>query len=408
MPIVRTFDERRIGAFWTRVATVFLGSGLLASGCGGSSGGNGGPLPLPDLRAVIGSVLVPSEIASTAAGSPVNLFELTDGGAVGPIASAVVADDSSYEFRDLEVAPEVPLSVVVEVLEQLTGGRLAAEAPAVSLGAVVVPGAERTDVSGVTEVARVALEQALLAGALTAGDVGAARVANLELGAATLVDALDLADPIAVAMAAARVREITSDGATEPVVEPPPPGECGNGEIEIDEECDDGAANIEPGTCAAGEECCTNICTLEAVPAPECGNGIEEEGEECDDGEDNVDRDECAPGETCCTLRCAIFEAPEPPPPPPPPPPPVCGNGVLEGNEQCDQGAENVAPGVCVTLELPACCTTDCLIEVVPGCGNFLVEPERDEQCDEGPNGGPNCCPDCTLRTTEGLCARGA
>jgi MYXO-CTERM domain-containing protein len=46
-----------------------------------------------------------------------------------------------------------------------------------------------------------------------------------------------------------------------------------------------------------------------------CGNGIVEAGEECDDG-DGDDRD-------ACTIRCTT---------------PKCGDGVLEGREECDDG----------------------------------------------------------------------
>lgn len=49
--------------------------------------------------------------------------------------------------------------------------------------------------------------------------------------------------------------------------------------------------------------------------APLCGNGMMESGEQCDDG-NAVDGDGC---DSDCTL-----------------PPPVCGNGVVEAGEQCD------------------------------------------------------------------------
>jgi cysteine-rich repeat protein len=50
-----------------------------------------------------------------------------------------------------------------------------------------------------------------------------------------------------------------------------------------------------------------------------CGNGIVEPGEECDDG-NTVNWDGCS--STC------VCE----------PPPPVCGNGIVESGEQCDDG----------------------------------------------------------------------
>jgi cysteine-rich repeat protein len=50
---------------------------------------------------------------------------------------------------------------------------------------------------------------------------------------------------------------------------------------------------------------------------PVCGNGILEEGEECDDGN-------TLPGDGCCDL-CEIEV-------------PVCGNGIVEAGEHCDDG----------------------------------------------------------------------
>lgn len=66
-------------------------------------------------------------------------------------------------------------------------------------------------------------------------------------------------------------------------------------------------------------------------PAPVCGNGIVENGEICDDGN-------LIPNDGC-SATCQI-EMPEPPPPTPTPQPttPVCGNGVLEVGESCDDG----------------------------------------------------------------------
>ena len=56
-------------------------------------------------------------------------------------------------------------------------------------------------------------------------------------------------------------------------------------------------------------------------PPPVCGNGILEPGEQCDDG-NLVNGDGCS---STCTIET-------------PPPPPVCGNGIVEAGEQCDDG----------------------------------------------------------------------
>lgn len=55
---------------------------------------------------------------------------------------------------------------------------------------------------------------------------------------------------------------------------------------------------------------------------PVCGNGVVEAGEQCDDGNTN--------NGDGCSATCQVE--------PPPPPPPVCPNGVVEPPEQCDDG----------------------------------------------------------------------
>src|SRR5207244_4383518 len=74
---------------------------------------------------------------------------------------------------------------------------------------------------------------------------------------------------------------------------------CGNGEIEGDEECDDGAANSD----VLPDHCRTD-CT-----EPRCGDGVVDSDEECDDG-NQTDGDGCAAD---CTVE-----------------PGVCGNGVVD------------------------------------------------------------------------------
>ncbi|MCX4242790.1 DUF4215 domain-containing protein [Paraliomyxa miuraensis] len=65
--------------------------------------------------------------------------------------------------------------------------------------------------------------------------------------------------------------------------EPPPEAVCGNGLIEVGEECDDGNAFDGDG--------CSASCFVEAPPM--CGNGIVEPGEQCDDG-NAIDGDGCS------------------------------------------------------------------------------------------------------------------
>ncbi len=93
---------------------------------------------------------------------------------------------------------------------------------------------------------------------------------------------------------------------------------------------------------------------------PVCGNGIVEAGEQCDDG-NTVNGDGCS---STCQLEN---------------PPAVCGNGILEAGEQCDDGNTVNGDG----------CSSTCQIETPPPvCGNGIVE--AGEQCDEGAaNGQP-------------------
>ncbi len=110
-------------------------------------------------------------------------------------------------------------------------------------------------------------------------------------------------------------------------------------------------------------------CTSVAV----CGNGLVESGEDCDDGN----------AEDCdgCNEECK-FEMPS-----------VCGNGVLEPCEECDDG--NLIPG--------DGCTDECLIFVPSICGNGDLEPG--EECDDGNNESlDGCSEDCIL---EGICGNG-
>ena len=98
--------------------------------------------------------------------------------------------------------------------------------------------------------------------------------------------------------------------------------------------------------------------------APVCGNGIVEPDEECDDGEANADT-------AACTLACLAA---------------ACGDGlVYEGVEACDDGNDVDDDG----------CSNACLPPAA--CGDGVIQ--EPEECDDGEanadDGG--CKPDCTL-----------
>ena len=168
---------------------------------------------------------------------------------------------------------------------------------------------------------------------------------------------------------------------------------CGNGVLEGTEQCDNGAANTDtpcvtppysnpPMTCST----CTKSCTIDTVVGPYCGDG------RCSNGETG----------TSCPADCS-----------------GCGNGIVEGTEQCDKGSANtdtpcatpsysnppmtcstcttscqintvVGPycgdGMCSDGETQTSCPADCL-----GCGNGSIDPG--EQCDDGPNNTNTPCP---------------
>jgi cysteine-rich repeat protein len=168
-----------------------------------------------------------------------------------------------------------------------------------------------------------------------------------------------------------------------------PAAVCGNAMVEMGEECDDGNTRSGDG--------CSSQCMYEY-----CGDGIVQTalGEQCDDG--NYRNDDG------CDMFCQIErpptdagvpppptdappppprDAPPPPPPtdappppprdapppdaPPPPPPGVCGNGMLNLGEECDDGNTRDNDG----------CSAKCKYEY---CGDGIVQAPLGEQCDDG------------------------
>lgn len=133
-----------------------------------------------------------------------------------------------------------------------------------------------------------------------------------------------------------------------------------------------------------------------------CGDGIVQADEECDGGEEN---NMLGLG---CTPDCRVS---------------VCGNAMLEPGEECDDGVRNTdnQPDSCSTLcLLPRCgdaitdmnfgelcdggfdnsdviadaCRTNC---VPARCGDGVTD--TGEQCDEGSMGGLTCTSQCTYKT---------
>ncbi len=127
------------------------------------------------------------------------------------------------------------------------------------------------------------------------------------------------------------------------------PPECGNGELEGSEACDNGAANGD-------DQACKSDCTLQ-----QCGDGFVGPGEGCDDG--NADDTDA------CTNACALAS---------------CGDGTVQQGEACDDG--NADDG-------DACLGT-C---VAASCGDGIVHAGV-EGCDDGdPDDGDDCTNACTV-----------
>ena len=108
---------------------------------------------------------------------------------------------------------------------------------------------------------------------------------------------------------------------------------CGNGIVEPGEECDNENLNgfdctdfgyDDPAglTCTASCVFDTSGCSDDSTAV--CGNGIVEPGEECDDGVNNSDTEPNA-----CRTDCLL---------------PSCGDGVVDSGEECDDGIDNGAP----------------------------------------------------------------
>jgi hypothetical protein len=128
------------------------------------------------------------------------------------------------------------------------------------------------------------------------------------------------------------------------------PTPCGNGKIDPDEECDNGASNSD--TMA---DACRTSCTK-----ARCGDGVVDTGEACDDGLGNSSTKANACRTTCVKAKC--------------------GDGVKDDGEACDNGAANAD-------RAPNACRTTC---VKAKCGDGVVDDG--EQCDEGVTNGTGAC----------------
>ena len=168
-------------------------------------------------------------------------------------------------------------------------------------------------------------------------------------------------------------------------------GFCGNGIVEAGEECDNKNSVGCSANCKvdAGFECRgTNSNCYRKNPV--CGNNVIEVGEACDDGNTVsgdgcsqfcfVEKDFSCSGQFGQSSKCQKSNTT---------PTQVCGNGVLEAGEQCDNGNQ-AGCNNCVIQSGYECANTQgapsvCTPKVVIGnCGNGLFEPNAGEVCEDG------------------------
>ena len=159
---------------------------------------------------------------------------------------------------------------------------------------------------------------------------------------------------------------------------------CGDGRVQGREACDDGNNRNRDG--------CSSGCEIESArgstpgttpafqPIPvgrntTCGNGLVEGGEECDDG-NTRNGDGCS--DRCAQEPRLLVPADA-----------VCGNGITEDREACDLGSGNSDVN-------PDTCRTNCQY---PRCGDFVFDDG--EECDNGPANSDSkanaCRNSCTL-----------
>jgi large repetitive protein len=141
---------------------------------------------------------------------------------------------------------------------------------------------------------------------------------------------------------------------------------CGDGKVTDGEECDNGKNDDDYGA--------SNACGPGCKFSPRSGDGIVQTdfGEACDDGSKNVASTDPSVGYGQCMSNCKRGG--------------FCGDGVVNGFEGCDDGANDGTDHTCN----PDCTTST-------WCGDGLVQPEHGEECEPLSSNDPDCLPTCRL-----------
>lgn len=152
------------------------------------------------------------------------------------------------------------------------------------------------------------------------------------------------------------------------------------------------------------DEGSSGVTPLPSEQSPVCGNGLVEDGESCDDGNANSG-DGCSaeckvePGYVCYRegMPCELKSTdPQPPNPKPNPGPIVCGDGTRQGTEECDDGNTDDGDG----------CSSECTVENGWDCssGTCVLKPAP-ETCGDGVVEGDEVCDDGNTENGDGCAA---
>jgi cysteine-rich repeat protein len=186
---------------------------------------------------------------------------------------------------------------------------------------------------------------------------------------------------------------------------PAPPQTSATGDATGETSTSTGGTETSSGTTApettSGSSSTSDTGQTTQPPLPECGDGVVGGGEQCDDGNGS--------NNDACTVTCVAAS---------------CGDGLVwEGMEECDDGnldnddgcLEDCTPNVCgdgyVNLGVEQCddandvndddCTNACKLHI-PGCGNGILD--EGEECDDGNFDDTD---DCTTQCMPNVCGDG-